>query len=56
MDHSARVFNIETGQETHSLREHDGEVIAVHFNKHGTILLTGSFDANAYLWDLRSKE
>lgn len=56
MDNSARVFNIESGQETHLLSEHEAEVIAVHFNKHGNILLTGSFDANAYLWDLRSKE
>lgn len=56
MDNSARIFNIETGQETHCLSNHEAEVISVHFNKHGNILLTGSFDNNSYLWDLRSKE
>ena len=56
MDSTARVFHIETGQETHLFDRHRAEVIAVHFNNDDNILLTGSFDHNAYLWDLRTKE
>lgn len=38
------------------LTEHMAEVITTHFNKDGNLLLTGSFDSNAFIWDLRSKE
>lgn len=55
MDGSAKIFHIETGQETHSFDEHRAEVISVHFNRDGDLLLTGSFDYNAYLWDLRTE-
>lgn len=56
MDHTARVFHVETGQETHMLTDHMAEVIAAHFSRDGNLLLTGSFDSNAFIWDLRSKE
>lgn len=56
MDFTARIFHIETGQQTHLLRDHTAEVITVHFNKDGNLLLTGSFDHNALIWDVRSKE
>lgn len=56
MDHTARVFHVETGQETHMLADHMAEVIAAHFSRDGNLLLTGSFDSNAFIWDLRSKE
>lgn len=56
MDRTAKIFQVETGQTLHTFAQHDGEVIAVHFHKNGNVLLTGSFDGNAYLWDLRSNE
>lgn len=56
MDSTARVYDVETGLEMHSFLNHDGEVIAAHFDKSENIILTGSFDSNAYLWDLRTKE
>lgn len=56
MDRSAKIFQVETGQPLHTFAEHNGEVIAVHFHKNGNVLLTGSFDGNAYLWDLRANE
>lgn len=56
MDRTAKIFQVETGQTLHTFAEHNGEVIAVHFHKNGNVLLTGSFDGNAYLWDLRANE
>lgn len=55
MDWTARVYDVETGLEIHSYLSHSGEVISAHFHKNENILLTGSFDSNAYLWDLRMK-
>lgn len=56
MDGTARIFQVETGHPLHTFAEHRGEVIAVHFHRNGNVLLTGSFDGNAYLWDLRANE
>lgn len=56
MDRTAKIFQVETGQSLHTFAEHNGEVISVHFHKNGNVLLTGSFDSNAYLWDLRANE
>lgn len=56
MDRTAKIFQVETGQSLHTFTEHNGEVIAAHFHKNGNVLLTGSFDGNAYLWDLRANE
>lgn len=56
MDFTARIFHVQTGQQTHVLADHQAEVITVHFSKNGDLLLTGSFDTNALIWDLRSKE
>lgn len=56
MDSTARVYDVETGLEIHSPLPHSGEVIAAHLNRNENIVLTGSFDCNAYIWDLRAKE
>lgn len=56
MDSTARVYDVETGQEMHCFDGHRAEVISARFNRHGDMLLTGSFDHSAMLWDLRSKE
>lgn len=39
-----------------SFREHQAEVISCHFNNTGKILITGSFDETAMIWDVRVKE
>lgn len=56
MDSTARVYDVETGLALNSRLQHSGEVIAAHLNRNENIVLTGSFDCNAYIWDLRSKE
>lgn len=43
------------GNQIHLLDRHNAEVIGVHFNSDGNLLLTGSFDHTAHIWDLRSK-
>lgn len=56
MDNTARVFHIETGQEIAVLDRHLAEVIVSKFSQDGNLLLTGSFDDNACIWDWRTKE
>lgn len=56
MDFTARLFHVETGQQTHVLRDHTAEVISARFSNDGNLLLTGSFDNSALIWDIRSKE
>lgn len=56
MDRTAKIYQIETGQLMHTFAEPKGEVIVVHFHRNGNVLLAGSFDGNAYLWDLRANE
>lgn len=56
MDFTARLFHVETGQQTHVLRGHNAEVITARFNSDSNLLLTGSFDNRALIWDVRSRE
>lgn len=53
MDGTARIFHVETGQELQTLNFHGAEVIASRFNREGNLLLTGSFDRTAIVWDQR---
>lgn len=55
MDGTARVYDVETAQEMQTLTHHGAEVIAARYNRDGQILLTGSFDHTAAIWDVRSK-
>lgn len=54
MDGTSRIFRVETGQETHNLSGHEDAIISARFNNDGNLLLTGSFDCTAKIWDLRS--
>ncbi|KAL7058147.1 hypothetical protein AAHC03_016736 [Spirometra sp. Aus1] len=63
MDTVAKVWDAETGKETATLAGHTAEVIALQFThggygaydpNGGQILLTGSFDHTACLWDVRT--
>lgn len=55
MDGTARVFDVGTAQEIQCFDGHMAEVISARFNRQGDIILTGSFDHSAILWDLRCK-
>ncbi|KAH8271332.1 hypothetical protein KR018_006993 [Drosophila ironensis] len=55
MDGTARIYDVETAQELHQLTHHGAEVIAARYNRDGQMLLTGSFDHTAVIWDVRSK-
>lgn len=55
MDSTARIFDVETTQELQNLTYHGAEVITTHFSRDGNLLLTGSFDRTAAIWDIRSK-
>lgn len=55
MDGTARIFHIESGQELQTLKHHGAEVINCQFSRDGNLLLTGSFDRTASIWDVRSK-
>lgn len=55
MDGTARIYHVATGQEVHRIDNHVAEVIAARFSRDGQMLLTGSFDNNAMIWDVRSK-
>ena len=44
MDHSAKIFDVETGKEISSLNGHFAEIVSTHFSSDGTKLLTASFD------------
>lgn len=55
MDGTARIYHVDTGQEVHRMDDHMAEVISARFSRDGQMLLTGSFDNNGMIWDLRSK-
>lgn len=44
MDHTARLWDMETGKCLEELVGHQGEVISLHFQSDSHKLLTGSFD------------
>lgn len=36
-----------------TLKGHEGELVSLHFNSDGDLILTGSFDKSAIIWDAR---
>ena len=56
MDTTARIWSVETGQETGCLKGHTAEVVSISVNAQGNLILTGSFDNTACLWDIRTGE
>jgi dynein assembly factor with WDR repeat domains 1 len=47
MDHTAKIFDVETGKEIYNLNEHTAEIVSVNFSSDGNRVLTGSFDYTA---------
>ena len=39
-----------------TLKGHDGELVSLHFNSDGDLILTGSFDKTAIIWDARTRK
>lgn len=55
IDGKARIFDTETAQELQQLSYHGAEVITTRYSRDGQLLLTGSFDHTAGIWDVRTK-
>ena len=36
-----------------TLKGHEGQLVSLHFNSDGDLILTGSFDKSAIIWDAR---
>eukprot|EP01017_Pseudomicrothorax_dubius_P031582 TRINITY_DN404_c0_g1_i1.p1 TRINITY_DN404_c0_g1~~TRINITY_DN404_c0_g1_i1.p1 ORF type:complete len:357 (-),score=36.87 TRINITY_DN404_c0_g1_i1:485-1507(-) len=53
-DHTAKIWDTNTGKEILSLQEHTAEVVSLHLNRSGDRLITGSFDYTAKIWDVES--
>ena len=55
-DHTAKVWNTETGSLILTLTGHSGAVRSATFNKDGTHIATASSDGTSKVWDAESGE
>ena len=53
-DHTARLWNVATGQEIAVLRGHTASVNSAAFNPGGTLIVSASTDGTAHLWEATS--
>ena len=56
MDCTAKLWDVEMGKVHSTLKGHEGELVSLHFNADGDMILTGSFDKTAIIWDARIGE
>ncbi len=56
MDCTAKLWDVEIGKIHSTLKQHDGELVSLHFSSEGDLILTGSFDKTAVIWDARIGE
>jgi dynein assembly factor with WDR repeat domains 1 len=54
MDGTAKIWDVETGQEIYTLKGHKAEIVSLQFNSDGDAILTGSFDTTAKIWDVNN--
>ncbi|NXR97712.1 DAW1 factor, partial [Oxylabes madagascariensis] len=52
MDTTAKLWDVETGEEVATLNGHSAEIIALSFNTTGDRIITGSFDHTVAVWDV----
>ncbi|NXV99897.1 DAW1 factor, partial [Fregetta grallaria] len=52
MDTTAKLWDIEKGEEIVTLSGHSAEIIALSFNTSGDRIITGSFDHTVAVWDV----
>ncbi|NXX69596.1 DAW1 factor, partial [Spizella passerina] len=52
MDTTAKLWDLEKGEEVASLNGHSAEIIALSFNTTGDRIITGSFDHTVAVWDV----
>ncbi|NXB71245.1 DAW1 factor, partial [Donacobius atricapilla] len=52
MDTTAKLWDLEKGEEVATLNGHSAEVIALSFNTTGDRIITGSFDHTVVVWDV----
>ncbi|NXS10703.1 DAW1 factor, partial [Neodrepanis coruscans] len=52
MDSTAKLWDVEKGEEVATLRGHSAEIIALAFNTTGDKIITGSFDHTVAIWDV----
>lgn len=45
---------METGKETSTLLGHSAEIVSLGFNTSGNMIITGSFDHDSRIWDVRT--
>ncbi|TKS81190.1 Dynein assembly factor with WDR repeat domains 1 [Collichthys lucidus] len=55
MDATAKLWDVETGEEVATLTGHTAEVLFLCFNTVGNQLVTGSFDHTVAIWDVASR-
>ncbi|NXA68971.1 DAW1 factor, partial [Mohoua ochrocephala] len=52
MDTTAKLWDLEKGEEVATLSGHSAEIIALSFNTTGDRIITGSFDHTVAVWDV----
>ncbi|NWT59083.1 DAW1 factor, partial [Erythrocercus mccallii] len=52
MDTTAKLWDLEKGEEVATLNGHSAEIIALSFNTAGDRIITGSFDHTVAVWDV----
>ncbi|NXM55326.1 DAW1 factor, partial [Illadopsis cleaveri] len=52
MDTTAKLWDVEKGEEVATLNGHSAEIIALSFNTTGDRIITGSFDHTVAVWDV----
>ncbi|NWX63861.1 DAW1 factor, partial [Promerops cafer] len=52
MDTTAKLWDLEKGEEVATLNGHSAEIIALSFNTIGDRIITGSFDHTVAVWDV----
>ncbi|MEW4530220.1 serine/threonine-protein kinase [Maioricimonas sp. JC845] len=56
LDHTVKVWDVSTGNVIHTLSGHEDLITSIEFSSDGLLLMTGSFDGTARLFDATSGE